>query len=684
MKQYIFSILFIFISVVSFAQQNVVFDKKNFPNDKDGYKAAKKNLKYGDELYELDNSGSYMRALEFYLKANQFNPNNAMLNYKIGTCYIESTQREKSLEFFQKALKLNNHVAGDIHYKLGGALHLNLKFDEAIKEYNNYKRTLSPKDLAAKGKRIQKRIEECEIGKKLVKKPVRVFIDNSGANINSRYSDYSPLITADESMMIFTSRREGTTGGAISDDDGKYREDIYVSYKENGEWTPAVNMGKPLNTDENDATIGLSSDGQKLFTFREGEILVSELDGDVWTKPRDKELKKVNSEHHESAASFSFDGKTMYYVSNNPETSFGEHDIYISYWDEEKERWGEGKNLGNTINTEYDERGVFMHPDGRTLFFSSDGKGSMGGYDIFKTSLTDEGYWSEPENLGYPINTPGEDLFFVLSGSGKHGYYASDKEGGHGSHDIYMITFLGPPKPLMQSNENILIASSTSPVSEAFVEKSVAIATMRLTILKGTIIDAFTKEPVEANIEIVDNDKDEVITVQKSNSTTGKFLVSLPSGKNYGIAVTSEGYLFHSENFDIPAATGYQEVYKDIALSKMAVGTKIVLENVFFDYAKATLRPASFPELDRLYELLVEFPELRIEISGHTDNRGSRTTNERLSAARAQAVVDYLVKKGINANRLESKGYAFDQPIATNDTKEGRQQNRRVEFKVLK
>lgn len=688
MKRYIYSILFILIAVTAFAQQDVPFDKKRFENDKDGFKEAKKNLKYGDELYELDNPGSYMRALEFYLKANQFNPDNAMLNYKIGTCYIESTQREKSLEYFQKAHKLNNRVAGDIHYKLAAGLHLNLKFDEAIKEYSNYKRSLSPKDLAEKGKRIEKRIDECNIGKELVAKPIRTFIDNAGPSINSRYQDYSPLITADESMMIFTSRREDTEGGGISESDGKYYEDIYVAYKQNGEWAPAKNIGKPLNTKDNDATIGLSSDGQKLFTFHGksngGEILVAELDGEEWSAPRDKELKKVNTDYHESAASFSFDGKTMYYVSDNPETGFGDHDLYISYWDEEKERWGEGKNMGNTINTEYDERGVFMHPDGRTLFYSSDGKGSMGGYDIFKTHLTDEGYWAEPENLGYPINTPGEDLFFVLGGSGKHGYYASDKEGGYGSHDIYMITFLGPPKPLMQSNESILIASNENPVSEVFVEKSVAISTMRLTILKGTVIDAFTKEPVEANIEIIDNDKDEVITIQKSNKTTGKYLVSLPSGKNYGIAVTAEGYLFHSENFDIPAATNYQEVYKDVMLSKMAVGTKIVLKNVFFDYAKATLRSASFPELDRLYELLIEFPSMRIEVSGHTDNKGSRTTNERLSAARAKAVLDYLVKKGIGSSRLESKGYAFDQPIATNDTKDGRQQNRRVEFKVLK
>jgi len=687
MKNYIFSILFIFITISAYSQRNVEFEKKNFPNDKDGWKAAKENLKDGDELYELDNYGGYMRAIEFYLKANQFNPDNAMLNYKIGTSYLYSTQQEKSLEYFQKAIKINSRIAGDIHYKLGGALHLNLKFDEAIKEYNNYKRSLSPKDLAEKRKQITKRIEECEIGKKLVANPVRVFIDNAGPNINGRYPDYSPLITADESMMIFTSRREGTTGGDISEDDGNYNEDIYISYKTNGEWSPAENIGKPLNTNDNDATIGLSSDGQKLFTFYGakdgGDIMVAELDGEEWSKPRDKELKKVNSDNHESAASFSFDGKTMYFVSDNPENSLGNHDIFISYWDEEKERWGEPQNLSNTVNSEYDERGVFMHPDGRTLFFSSDRKGSMGGFDVFKTHLTEEGYWSEPENLGYPINTPGDDRFFVLSGSGKHGYYASDKTGGYGSHDIYMITFLGPEKPLVQSNDNILIASIANPISETFMEKAVAVETMRLTILKGTVFDAFTKDPIEAEIEIVDNEKNEVVSVQKSNKTTGKYLVSLPSGKNYGIAVKSEGYLFHSENFDIPGATNYQEIHKDILLSKMAKGTKIVLKNVFFDYAKATLRSTSFPELDRLVELLNEFSTMRVEISGHTDNKGSRTTNVRLSSARAKSVVDYLVKKGIAQNRLESKGYAFDQPIAPNDTEEGRQQNRRVEFKVL-
>jgi outer membrane protein OmpA-like peptidoglycan-associated protein len=231
-------------------------------------------------------------------------------------------------------------------------------------------------------------------------------------------------------------------------------------------------------------------------------------------------------------------------------------------------------------------------------------------------------------------------------------------------------------------NEDNLLAN-VAPVGESVVAEKVEIKTMRLTILKGTITDALTNKPIEAQIEIVDNTKNEVVSVSSSNSSTGKYLVSLPSGVNYGIAVKSEGYLFHSENFDIPAATGYQEIIKDISLNKLAVGQKVVLRNIFFDYGKSVLRSESFAELDRLVKMLNDFPKLRIEISGHTDNKSSLQYNQKLSESRAKAVVDYLITKGIASGRLEYKGYAYLQPIATNDTEDGRQQNRRVEFKVL-
>ncbi len=680
------TIAFLFCCSIVFAQINVEFTKSNFKNRKTGFKEAMKNLKEGDGYYQVG-GGAYRGALDYYLKANRFNPDNAMLNYKIGVCYLFSVQKVKSIEFFKKAFKLNKFVAADINYMLAQGYHLNLEFDKAIEEYNNFKRTLSPRELQEWINIVKKKIQECNNGKELVKNEVRVFIDNVGSAINSSYPDYSPIISADESMMIFTSRRENTTGGGRDPGDLKYFEDVYVSYNINGKWQRAENIGKPINTNNNDATVGLSPDGQELFIFNGrkmgGDIFVCELKGDKWTSPDDKTLQKyINTEFHESSASFSYNGKTMYFVSDKEIDNYGKHDIYISYLDD-KGKWGRSENIGNVINTEYDDEGVFMHPDGRSIYFSSKGHNTMGGYDIFSSTLQDDGTWTKPKNIGYPINTPDDDVFFVISASGLHGYYSSPKEGGFGDHDIYMITFMGPEKPLVQSNEDNLIASIANPVSETIIEKTVDIKTIRLTILKGIITDELTKNPLDASIELVDNEKNEVINTIYSNSKTGKYLISLPSGKNYGIAVKKENYLFHSENFDIPKATAYQEIVKDIELKSIAVGSKIILKNIFFDYARATLRPASYAELGRLSMLLSDIPSLKIEISGHTDNQGSLKTNTRLSDARAKAVVDYLINQGIKAERLTFKGYAYFQPIATNDTDEGRQLNRRVEFKVL-
>ena len=286
-------------------------------------------------------------------------------------------------------------------------------------------------------------------------------------------------------------------------------------------------------------------------------------------------------------------------------------------------------------------------------------------------------------NLGYPINTPDDDVFFVISASGKHGYYSSIKNDGMGEKDIYRVTFLGPEKPPVLNNEDNLLASLTNPVSETVIEEVIEIRTVALTILKGTVTDALSLQKVEAGIELIDNEKNKIIANFKSNSKTGKYLVSLPAGKNYGLAVKAEGYLFHSENFDIPKTAGYSEVIKDIALKKVAVGSKIVLKNIFFDFDKATLRDESTSELERLTKLLNDVPTLKIEISGHTDSKGADAYNQKLSERRAHAVVNYLVAAGIVEDRLTYKGVGEAEPVATNDTDEGRQENRRTEFKVI-
>lgn len=683
------SVFLVFIAVLFITgrifSQNIEFDKKNFPNNKKELKEALKEFSYGDDLYNdaiVPNSGNYTIALDHYLKAQVFNPNNALLNYRIGRCYLNSYDKSKAATYLENALKLDPKVDPNIHYQLGLAYHLNYQFDDAIKEYTTFKASLSPEELKKYSKDIDKKIGESNTAKELVKNPVRVFIDNMGPSINTIYPDYSPIINADESVMFFTSRREGTTGGEKAPDDMQFYEDIYISHNNNGVWGQATNPGKPLNTKRNDATVGLSPDGQTLLIYKGshgGDIYQCKLNGSHWGKP--KALPKtINSRYHESSATFGPDGRTLYFVSDKP-GGYGGRDVYMSKMNE-KGKWGEAVNLGPVINTEYDEEGVFMHPDGKTLYFSSQGHKTMGGYDIFKSTY-ENGKWSEPENLGYPINTPDNDIFFSISGSGVHGYYSSAMTGGIGEKDIYMITFLGPEKPVISNNEDNLLASLTKPVKETVIEPTVAIKSNQLTLLKGTIVDDASSTPLKATIDLTDNVKNEIIANFESNSETGKYLVSLPSGVNYGITVKADGYLFHSENFDIPAATGYNEISKDIRMKKIEVGNKIVLRNIFFDFDKSTLRPESTAELDRLTKMLNDNSSLKIEISGHTDNIGSAAYNKTLSENRAKAVVDYLVKNGINSNRLTYKGYGFDQPIATNDTEEGRQQNRRTEFKVV-
>jgi len=345
-----------------------------------------------------------------------------------------------------------------------------------------------------------------------------------------------------------------------------------------------------------------------------------------------------------------------------------------------KGNWGPPINLRD-INTPYDEEAVFIHPDGKTLYFSSKGWNTMGGYDIFKT-VYENGHWSKPENVGYPINTADDDVFFTIAASGIHAYMSSARPGGYGDQDLYMITFI-TEKPTISSSEDNLIAWKTEPVSETVAEKTVAVSLASLTLLKGRILDDATKQPVEATIILTDNEKGEELATFTSNSATGKYLVSLPSGKNYGIAVKAEGYLFYSENFNIPANAPYQEIEKDIYLKKIDIGASIVLRNIFFDFNKATLRPESKTELDGLIQLMKDNPTLKIEISGHTDNIGSAEYNKKLSEQRAKAVVDYLIAAGISSDRLTYVGYGFEKPIAPNTTEEGRQLNRRTEFKII-
>ena len=332
-------------------------------------------------------------------------------------------------------------------------------------------------------------------------------------------------------------------------------------------------------------------------------------------------------------------------------------------------------------NSRFNEGPIYVHIDGETMYLASEGFDSYGGYDIF-VSKKIAGQWATPVNMGYPINTPYDDFFFASTANGKFAYISSNRAGGKGGFDIYRVTFWGPEKKPVTETEDYLLASIAQPVKDHAIESSVTVKKKTLTVFKGITIDAISRKPVEAQIEIIDNVTGQIIETFTSNSATGKFIITLASGKNYGIAVKAPGYLFHSENFDIPVGTDDQLVNKTIELKNIAVGSKIALRNIFFDLAKATLRPESNSELDRLVKLMKDVPNLKIEISGHTDNTGSALTNETLSQQRAEAVVNYLKQKGIDGSRMTAKGYGASKPVATNNTDDGRQQNRRTEFEI--
>ncbi len=672
------SLYILFITNLALAQ-SVEFTKYNFPSHKEELSEALDYINAGDKYYQ-QGPGVYRLAIDNYLKAYQFNPNNALLDYKIGRCYLDQNDKTEAIKYLQMALAIDQRISldmqyNDVNFLLARAFHLDYQFDKAIAKYKEHKSSLTPEQLAKDVKTIDKMIGECETAKKLVAKPVRVYVDNLGDVTNSAYPDYRPLVIPEETLLMFTSARENTSGGK-RDKDSYYFEDIYVSYFQDGKWLLPENS-YDLNSTSHDATAGISSDGTILFIYKSAggnRIFESNLVGNTYSTQ--KELPgAINNGMKQASAALTFDKTTLYFTSLRDD-GYGGQDIYVSKTDS-KGRWQDAVNIGATINTPYDEEGLFISQDGKTLYFSSKGHNTMGGFDIFKTEMID-GKWTLPQNMGYPINTPDDDVFFTMAANGQRGYYSSKKKDGYGGHDLYIITFLGAAKPMLLSGNQPVSSYrqiSSAPSPEPAIEQN--------TTLSGVILDATSQVPLQATIEIVDNSRNELMASFESNSTTGAYLISLQPGKNYGISVIRKDYLFHSENFDIPEDAVAKKIIKDIYLKKAEIGTRIILNNIFYDFNKATLRPESEAELDRLYKMLTENPTLKIEISGHTDNVGSASYNQKLSESRANSVVNYLLDKGIDPSRLTFKGYGFNRPVAKNDTEEGRQQNRRTEFEIM-
>lgn len=627
--------------------------------------------------YELANKqfeeGNYFVVLPLYLDLYSQDSLNANLNYLIGYSYLKGRSgRVKSIPYLQRAARSTqgNYKKNSIEERnapiltdklLGDAYHSHSKFDLAILSYQMYlkKNKIGGQSDQLNVSDAQRKMEMCNTAKELIANPVKVKIENMGAAINSPYADYSPVLSADQSTLIFTTRRKQSIGGKTYDG-GRYFEDIYISEYRNSQWSMAKSIGETINTEGNEASVGISADGQEILIYKDddgdGNIYSTSLKGDVWSSPV-KLNNTINSSYWEPSAFISADEQTIYFTSDRP-GGYGGRDLYLSHKTETGD-WGKAVNMGSLINTSFDEDAPYIHPDGITLFFSSNGHNTMGGFDIFYSALSEEkGLWSNPVNVGYPVNSPDDDIFYIVSPDKTKAYYSSFKENGFGEKDNYVITFLNQEKA-------------------------------SLALLKGNIKDTEGKVPQEVIITVTDNETEKVVVIKRPNSKTGDYLLVLTPGKNYNISYEAEGFLFYSENRQIAKKANYYEVYKPVQLPPIVIGSKVVLNNIFFDFDKATLRAISNVELKLIHKFLVKHPKVGIEIDGYTDSKGTVEYNIDLSQQRAQAVVDYLLDKGISKNRLQSKGFGESLPAAANETEAGkddpesRQLNRRVEMKIV-
>lgn len=490
------------------------------------------------------------------------------------------------------------------------------------------------------------------------------------SGVNTGADEYFPVVTIDGKKMYFTgSGQENNRGG----------EDIYFSDLIDGVWKPAKNLGKPFSTKEDDAVNSISADGIVLVVFGNykgafggGDNFYVEKTPRGWSeiKPFSKPL---NSGYWDCDGFLTADGKAFLFTSDRKGSvgDFqkggiffhggyeGNTDIYVSL--KTDSGWSAPVNLGNAINTPFTERSPFLHPDGKTLYFSSDGHYGLGGLDVFKSVRTNENVWtewSEPVNLGKDINTSGYDIAYKISTDGKLAYFSSDRPGGFGGYDLYSITL--PP--------------------EAKPEKNVV-------TVRGKVTDE-NDNPLDAGLKWFVLSTNENVGSLKSDPETGEYLIVLPVSRNYSYYAEKSGYYSVSNNIDLTNEEAFNEITVNIKLlsvkSLQQSGTGIKLNNIYFDFDRYELKPESFSELDRIFKFLTDNLEVRIEISAHTDSKGSDEYNLNLSQKRAESVVNYLVSKGIVSSRLIAKGYGESMPVADNETEEGRSLNRRVEMKIIK
>lgn len=592
-------------------------------------------LKYDNKFYEV-----YMILGELYTRQKKFD--DAVL------CYTKAIGID-SLSFIPVFLSLADAEMMSGDYKVA------LRHYTKYLNYNLEQEKTRPGSANKKNRTAaEKNIKNCEFAIEAIKKPVDFNPQSVGSTINTPEDEYWPSITADGLTLMFTRQSHFMNFNRTS---GSGQEDFYTSqYSENG-WNTSVSAGAPLNTSSNEGAQTLSSNGKYMYFTaceRPGglgscDLYFSAYMSGKWSQPFNLGAP-VNTGSWESTPSISADGSMLFFSSNKP-GGYGGKDLWYSVL-KKNGTWKDPVNLGETINTAGDEMSPFIHFDGKTLYFASDGRPGMGGLDIYIARINKDTTWNEPQNLGYPVNSASDEMGLVIDAGGKRAFFSS-KRGNTNGKDIFYFDLDESVRP--------------EPVS----------------YMKGKVADKETGKLLKADYELI-NLTTRKVTLRNSTDEDGNFLVCLPSGNNYGINVTKPGYLFYSESFMFEGQYSVSEpLIKRINLSPAKIGEKMLLSNVFYEIDSWALKNESVEELNNLVDLLTYNKGLIVELGGYTDSTGTDDHNQVLSEKRALSVVNYLIEKGIVSDRLKYKGYGNSSPVANNVSDEGRRLNRRTEVKVI-
>ena len=642
---------------------------------------SKKAIKLFEEGLELPRTidpktglPNYRGAIAKFEQAIDKDPNFLEAHMLAGEFYEQFREYDKAIFHFKEAIRINpNHMAGgSTYYYLANLLAKEAKYDESLKYLQTFftYRQANPQ-LIAEGRKLE---ADCHFAIEAMKNPVNYDPQNLGPGVNTENPEYFPTITVDGKTLLFTRRiPDSRVRGPIAQ-----QEDFFVSELEKNRWGTAKPMPNNVNTINNEGAPTMGPDGRSLVFVacpdasgvnygenRTGkgscDLFYTKRLGRTWTNPVNLP-GGINSRNWETQPSLSADGKTLYFIRGiYGQGSRRSSDIYRSTL-QANGQWGPAEKLSDVINTPFEEESVLIHPDGKTLYFASRGHQGMGGLDLFMSRMDQDGNWTRPVNLGYPINTSADENSLLVDATGEIAFFASNREGGYGDLDIYYFTM---PEHLR-------------PIKTLYFE--------------GLVFDAETKDPVPGQFQLIDLETGKEVVFAEADEVTGEFMVSLPINKQYALNVSHPGYAFYSSNFDMKSENGLETVQRNVPMVPLRSSLPTVLENVFFDLSKATLRPESFVELNKLVEFLNQNKSIRIEIGGHTDTRGNADNNLALSQARAKSVYDFLTAKGIHPDRLEYKGYGQTMPVISDEEiaalpaekqEAAHQKNRRTEYKIL-